>query len=169
MKSNSSLLCPQKHFSSSTPLIYVIHCHTIHLSMSQYPKCSAPLLSGQTFICAATPPLHATCCLFTQSTVLTEDNWCSIVCRLKNPCCSLQKTVPQELDPVHTVPAHRGMHCNINTANCLPHDYVGHHPLSEVQFMCNVRVTVQHSNGAPPEHKKKKKTACAPACAHRVG
>jgi hypothetical protein len=61
-------------------------------------------------------PLHVTCSLFTQRTVLTEDNWCSIVCRLKNPCCSLRKTVPQELDPVHTVPAHRGKHCSTNTA-----------------------------------------------------
>jgi hypothetical protein len=37
------------------------------------------------------------------------------VCRRKNLCCSLRRSAPQELDPIHTVPAHRGMHCSINT------------------------------------------------------
>ena len=123
MKSTSSLLCSQKLFNSSTPhhlFISMIHFPTIHLSMSSYPRCSAPLrLSGWTWLNIHTycnSPLHATYSLFTQKTVLTEDNWCSIVCRLKNPCCSLRTTVQQELDPAHTVPAHRGKHCSINTA-----------------------------------------------------
>lgn len=93
-------------------------------------------------------PSH--CVLRTQRPVLTEDNWCSTVCRPKNQCCSSRRTVPQELDPVHTVPAHQGTHCSINTtAMICSHGwfttlqlYCISYPLSEVWFVCIVGETV---------------------------
>lgn len=120
MKSKSSLLCSQKLFTSSTPhhlFISMIHFQTTHRSMSSYPKCSVPLQLSVHMYCIF--PVHATYSLFTQRSILTGDNWCSIVCRLKSPCCFLRTTVPQELDPVHTVPTHQGKHCSINTAKMI--------------------------------------------------
>ena len=125
-------------------------------------------------------PLHATYSLLTQRTVLTEDNWCSTVCRLKNPCCSLRTTVPQELDPVHTVPAHQGKHCSINIAIMI----YDHKKFTTLQLRwalptvwrtvhVHVSGTVRNSNRAPPEHEVEEVNflsvyvyMCACVCVH---